>query len=101
MNLTGKCTLEKQDNQIQLSFSQFITIHKLEQKLKVLISPSGMKNLPETNLDIVELLEPVEVDRLLRVAGQVVQLAPVLGAGPVRCLGLRQLLVPVHQVDVL
>ena len=69
--------------------------------LIIVVSPSGIKNLSETDLDVVELLDPVEVDRLLWVAGQVIQLAPVLRASPVRGLGLRQLLISVHQVNIL
>ena len=64
----------------------------------VVLTPPSVQDLPEHDLDVVPLALPVQVDRLHGVHGEVVELPPVLRAGPVRSLGLQSI---VQQVDVL
>ena len=76
-----------------------IAIHKLHCDCSVVVlTPPSVKNLPEHDLDVVPLGLPVQVPGLHRVGAEVVELTPVLRAGPVRSLGLQTI---VQQVDVL
>ena len=63
-----------------------------------MLTPTGVQDLPQHELHVEPVVLPVQVLGLHGVVGQVVELSPVLGTGPVWGLSLKSI---VQQVDVL